>query len=208
LAAQAQALAVKARERDPVDIFRDDMMRAAKKGLFSVHVDLGPHHGTKGFFRSPDVQTYLGDALADEGIKISFGEPPLVDGYPTVKLDWFKTRQVVKWSRVVRKEKAAAYYKENGVPVDEEADVVIADHEDENVAVQTEAEAARFRDSARKAGVNYDTSGAVVDAIRSRRQKSSTEKLTSEEMDARRQAQEAKLLKESVEAVKSRAGVQ
>lgn len=44
------------------------MVQAAHKGLFSVVVDLSAKHGTVGFFRNPEVQDWIGDAMEDEGI--------------------------------------------------------------------------------------------------------------------------------------------
>merc|ERR1712000_114130 len=182
LAAQAQALVHKARERNPVDIFRDDMTRAAKQGLFCVDVDLAPHHGSTGFFRSPDVQNYLGETLAEEGIKISFGEPVLVNGYPSCRLSWYSTRRVVKWSRVVREEVSAKYYKEHGVP--ETAPGVVtggqkplaAGSENDSMTNFADVKVPRYSDDVRKGGVNYNTSGAVVSAIRGRREEQAAER--------------------------------
>ena len=185
-------------QRNPVDIFRDDMTRAAKQGLFCVDVDLAPHHGSTGFFRSPDVQNYLGETLAEEGIKvcivlcfvsacvshdvqISFGEPVLVNGYPSCRLSWYSTRRVVKWSRVVREEVSAKYYKEHGVP--ETAPGVVtggqkplaAGSENDSMTNFADVKVPRYSDDVRKGGVNYNTSGAVVSAIRGRREEQAAE---------------------------------
>lgn len=196
-------------QRDPVEIFRDDMMRAAKKGLFSVDVQLGGHHGTTGFFTSPDVQNYLGEKLADEGIKISFGEPMLVDGYPSLKLDWYRTRTLVKWSRVVREEVSAKYYKEHGVPVMSEETSTAAHGEETPVTLQQphqQLKERQFSDDPRKGGLKSDTSNAVVDAIRGRREEQSAERAAqAAQAEARRKAADDALLNNSIAAVKIRA---
>lgn len=89
--------------------------------------------------QNPDVQDEIGEKLAAQGIgrfrclrahapmcadsawdsrcaAASFGEPLHVDSYPTLKLNWYRTRRVVKWSRVVREEKAAQHYGITALP--------------------------------------------------------------------------------------------
>jgi hypothetical protein len=65
----------------------------------------------------------------------SFGEPIKVGGYPTMKLNWFRTRRVVKWSRVVRQEKAALHYGVTSLPATHagrDADLVESESDDED----------------------------------------------------------------------------
>ncbi len=79
-------------------------------------VDLNERHGPVGLLRNPDIQDRIGEALAAQGIEASFGEPLHSDSYPTMKLNWYRTRRVVKWSRVVREEKAAEQYGITALP--------------------------------------------------------------------------------------------
>merc|ERR1711916_379495 len=84
----------------PLELFKKVMLEGARKGLFSVMVELNNDYGSVGFFRSPETQDWIGDSLSYEGILVSFGEPLTPNGYPTMKLDWYKTRRVVKMSKI------------------------------------------------------------------------------------------------------------
>jgi hypothetical protein len=127
-------------------------------------------------FTSPrlrhDTQTVLGDALAAQDIKVSFGEPVHMGGYPTVKLDWFSTRRVNRWSGVVRQEKSAQHYQavaDGGGKTE-----VKGSEENSGVGEQAETEnkkqrgSRHYEDKVVKSNTSFD-SEAVANAIRQRR---------------------------------------
>ena len=115
-----------------------------------------------------DTQSLLGDALAEQGIKVSFGDPVHVGGYPTVKLDWYSTRRVNRWSGVVRQEKSAQHYQAlGGVPEtrasEENGTSAGAAGEPEN-----KRKSKHYEDKVVKSNTSFD-SEAVANAIRQRR---------------------------------------
>ncbi len=129
-----------------------------------------------------DTQTLLGDALAEQGIKIWFGEPVHVGGYPTVKLDWYSTRRVNRWSGVVRQEKSTQHYQ--AVAAGGSLPEVRASEENAGAAVATDGNkqeqqqqqqqlpgkrtSRQYEEKVVKSGTTFD-SVAVADAIRQRR---------------------------------------
>lgn len=206
-------------------MFREDMLRAAREGLFSVKVHLGPAYGTVGFFQSPDVQDWIGDELSEEGIKVSFGEPMTLDGYPSLKLDWYRTRRVVRVSKVVRSEKAIEYYSkeaEAALPSSQKKS-----KQDENLALDNQPAAAAaqvgevesedeednggtgeqggsrrsYHEKASLPGVRFE-SEAVADAIRERRK---DKKQSQDNMPKVRKQKEEDLVTKGLDAVKARA---
>lgn len=93
---------------DPVALFRADMMRAAQSGKFSCRVQfVAEKHGSARLWQNPEIQDWLGEALGAQGVTVKFGEPHTWDDYPSLKLDWYSTRRVVKVAKVVRQEKSA-----------------------------------------------------------------------------------------------------
>jgi hypothetical protein len=198
-----------------------------KKSSFGNEISHQWCVGSVGFFRAPGNQDFMGDELAAEGIRVAFGEPMQVEGYPAVQLSWYRTQRVVKWSGVVRQEKAKEYYEKHGVALgavneenaNENRNVnqrspikpLATDKVPETVEEEEEVprSPSRFEDGARKGGLGTYDSQDIANTIKQRRNernlKSPRKQNSREAMEEKRKNQEEELYNKSMDAVQKRA---
>lgn len=142
-----------------------------------------------------------------KGILVSFGEPLTPNGYPTMKLDWYKTRRVVKMSKIVRQEQAAKYYGIENFSVKRiKAAPVAAIQAPEDVqGVEeegTEVVRVNYAEKKSGSGLRYQSGTEMAQEIRNRRIE---EKRLRADAKKKRRAEEDQMINQSLDQVVQRA---